>query len=196
MLVARFRKEGPPERVLVSVAGDSQTVLGVGPIPQARFSPDGSQIAFTQCRDQKSCDVALLPVRDGAGSAPVKVAANANTPVWTPDGRRLLFISDHNGSNDLWSIRIEGGKPVGGPEFVKGGVDGLFDVSPEGDCFYRTRNLVRDLFTAGIDPRTGKLTEEPKQITQRDTNYGAAWSPNGEYLAIISGGKRPGSTKS
>jgi Tol biopolymer transport system component len=61
----------------------------------------------------------------------------------------------------------------------------VLDVTPEGDCYYRTATITRDLYVAGVDPQSGKLTTQPKQITSRDLSYGAAWSPDGEQLAYL-----------
>ena len=32
-------------------------------------------------------------------------------PRWSPDGRRIAFISDRDGSDNLWTLPAEGGVP-------------------------------------------------------------------------------------
>ena len=51
----------------------------------------------------------------GSGGQPRRVtdAASLNTsPVWTPDGKSLLFISDRDGSRDLYQIELSDGRLV------------------------------------------------------------------------------------
>jgi len=48
---------------------------------------------------------------DGSGAAVVANLADCRQPVWSPDGRNLLFISAHGGSTDLWLTAVAGGTP-------------------------------------------------------------------------------------
>jgi hypothetical protein len=99
----------------------------------------------------------------------------------------LLFVSDRRENNDLWSIPVADGKPAGPLELVKEGISSLLDITRDGDCYYQTQTMVRDLYVAEVNPQTGNLISRPKQITSRDVNSGAAWSPNGEFLAYYAG---------
>ena len=42
------------------------------------------------------------------------------------------------------------------------------------------------MYVADIDPEAGRLVSRPRQLTRQDLNFGAAWSPDGEYLAYYS----------
>jgi dipeptidyl aminopeptidase/acylaminoacyl peptidase len=106
-------------------------------------------------------------------------------PLWTPDGKKLLFLGDSRKGNALWSIRVADGRGDGSPELVKEGIDTLLGVSQEGEYYYQTKSITKDLYMAEIDPRTGKLTTKPAG-TSRYLNEGATWSPDGEYLTYYS----------
>jgi Tol biopolymer transport system component len=57
----------------------------------------------------------ILIVRADAGEAPVVVTdrtALNTSPVWTPDGEHLLFVSDRHGPRDVYRIRLDAsGRP-------------------------------------------------------------------------------------
>ena len=158
--LSRSRKLDDPatERILINIADGSQRVIGTGRMLEARFSPDGKYIAFTKRRgERKGSDIAVFSVEGGADVILAEHAGNANNPLWTPDGKKLLFISDwrsgstgawRQGTFDMWSIGVEHGKPVGPPAFVKERVDGIKDVTADGDCYYRTGAFSQGLHIA------------------------------------------------
>jgi Tol biopolymer transport system component len=154
-----------------------------------RFSPDGRYIAFVRrvSSGAKDSNIHIRAMDRGTDLPVVESFGAAVTPVWAPDGKRLLFVSDRNGTSDLWSIPVIEGKPVGPPAIIKENVRRLLDVTGDGDYLYQTATLTRDIYLAEIDSRTGKLTSRPNRITSRDANGGAAWSPDGEFLAYYRG---------
>ena len=50
-----------------------------------------------------------------AGGEPVQLTylahASAWSPAWSPDGQRIAFVSDQNGTPRVWTISIDGGAP-------------------------------------------------------------------------------------
>ncbi|MFH0788221.1 MAG: hypothetical protein V2B13_11490 [Pseudomonadota bacterium] len=64
-----------------------------------RFSPEGNRIVFARSqkkwvseRDQLPWDVYLYDLETGKEGL---VARNGNFPLWLPDGKRILFLRDH-----------------------------------------------------------------------------------------------------
>jgi len=182
LAVFRSKQEQAPtaRRVLVSVADGSFKEIGTGALLDAQFSPDGVRIAFTKFKGAGRTDIVLIPLE---GGAEVPIVEDASRPAWAPDGKRLLFLSDRQGSTDLWSVRLVDGKPAGAAELVKDRIDNLLSVSRDGDCYYQTGTIARELYVSGIDLRTGKPTSTAKQISSRGLTGGAVWSPDGESLA-------------
>lgn len=108
-------------------------------VSDARVSPDGKRVAFvaTEFDLERNgyrarvwmTDVpgaggdATAPAREfGAGTPararPFTSGLGANgpcrdqTPRWSPDGRRLAFLSDRGGKDHLWLIPADGGEPA------------------------------------------------------------------------------------
>lgn len=79
-----------------------------------RFSPDGTQIAFTGHYDGNT-DVYVMPA---AGGTPTRVTAHPGADIalgWTPDGSRILFRSPRhntNPGNRLFTVAATGGLPT------------------------------------------------------------------------------------
>lgn len=150
LLVSQSHKLDDPgtERILINIADGSERVIGTGRMLEARFSPDGKYIAFTKrLGEGRGSDIGVVAVEGGTEVNLTEHAGHATTPVWTRDGKKLLFLSNwRNGSNsewrardfDMWSIRVEQGKPAGQPEFLKERVDRIVDITADGACYYRT----------------------------------------------------------
>ena len=80
-------------------------------------SPDGSLVACWYRDDQPNTltKVAIIPF---AGGDPVKVldvpsSVNISAGLrWTPDGRALNYVDTTGGVSNIWSLPLDGGKPV------------------------------------------------------------------------------------
>jgi Tol biopolymer transport system component len=98
----------------------------------------------------------------------------------------VLFISDRSGSNGLWSIRVGEGKAEGSPELLKTDVGRItpISVTNDGAYYYSLSTATQDIYTADLDPETGKLSSERTRVEGRfvGSNSGPAWSPDGEFL--------------
>jgi len=78
------------------------------------WSPDGSRLVYNT-RD--SADPIYVADRDGANARQILIGANSGVhnhfPVWTLDGRSILFVSGSPSTSelDIWRIAPEGGQP-------------------------------------------------------------------------------------
>ncbi|MDZ7639130.1 MAG: protein kinase [Bryobacterales bacterium] len=93
-------------------SGEPRWIANQGRRP--RFSPDGSQIAFW-ARTLQAEEVGGIFVIPASGGTPRRLAADFHTalyPVWSPDGRYLLFLGAKSKGAwlDFWVVPVEGGQ--------------------------------------------------------------------------------------
>ena len=70
----------------------------------AAISPDGKTIAFTY-----KGDVYSVPTAGGQARQLTSNKAFDSKPIWTPDGNRIAFRSDREGSDDIFIMNANGG---------------------------------------------------------------------------------------
>src|SRR5207245_1342406 len=81
-------------------------------------SPDGRALAFLRTSGFATRDIWVISVSNGApsGAQPKRLTndgVDAGPPVWTLDGRELIFSSDRGGRQQLWRLPVSGsGNPV------------------------------------------------------------------------------------
>jgi Tol biopolymer transport system component len=73
----------------------------------ARISPDESQIAFDRI-DGEGVDIWLAQTARGVMTRLTVDRARDEFPIWSPDGRRVLFRSDRSGVFDLYEKNADG----------------------------------------------------------------------------------------
>ena len=82
-------------------------------------SPDASQIACLYLETQSNALKSKIAIIPFAGGDPIKVVdlpqsyrqTNAGLR-WTPDGRALTYVDTTDGVSNIWSLPLDGGKPV------------------------------------------------------------------------------------
>ncbi|MGZ8869028.1 MAG: TolB family protein, partial [Thermoanaerobaculia bacterium] len=81
------------------------------------FSPDGKRIAYVLTRAdlQKSewdSDVWLVDADGRNGFQLTRGAKSDSAPHWSPDGKRIAFLSDRDGVTGLYVIDVAGGEAM------------------------------------------------------------------------------------
>ena len=196
ILATFFGKDGTNQIVFVSVADGSARVLKMlgwrMPLKPA-LSPDGRYVAydFRPQEDSSQRDISLLSTDGKRETALIEHPANDLCPVWTPDGKRILFSSDRTGSLGAWVIQVADGKPQGPAELVKQDLGKRIlpmGITREGSLYYGLETGMMDVYTASLDFKTGKLLGAPKKATERfvGSNSSPDWSPDGRHLAYVS----------
>jgi Tol biopolymer transport system component len=144
------------------------------------LSPDGRSLAFTLTGGQED----LFVVRaDGTGLRQLTDDAYRQRGLaWFPDGSRVVFQSDRNGTYDLWVIEAGGGTPaLLATSPTRAALDPV--VSPDG------RQLAMDdeagkawIVDLGATPAQNVLHELPPSPAGRPFQL-VSWSPDGARLA-------------
>ena len=122
---------------------------------------------------------------DGTGAHSVSDGTgNDTSPVWSPDGRQLLFVSQRDGNRELYISDIDGGNPR---NLTNNPADDWTPAwSPDGQhiAFSSNRTGGWEIFTAAADG------SDIRQITDGGSNISPAWSPDGTQIVFSS--KRDG----
>ncbi|MFJ6780470.1 amidohydrolase family protein [Streptomyces yangpuensis] len=163
-----------PRRRVKEYVLEAERTRPVRGIHLPALSPDGRRVAFAALNA-----LWVAPVTGGAPRKVVQapVTAYVQGPVWTPDGRALVYTDDRDGLNTVRRRELDGGREN---VLAPGGrVYGV--LSPDGRRLAALdlagRLLVRDLATGTETPLVaalggGGLPGPP------------SWSPDGRYLAL------------
>lgn len=193
LLVAR-NPEGKPRSFLALLWVDIATGAAQD-LPTAHFnldeasvSPDGRYIAFNAGKDAEAEENVYVMASDGSGETLLAASRAYQEPVgWTPDGKYLLYSQYYDTSSRLWAIAVVNGRPQGAPIDLHTELErsSFGIVSPSGAVFYHTRSSDSDVYTATLDPATGKVTSAPVPVPLARTgaNVLPRWAPDSRRLA-------------
>ncbi len=128
----------------------------------ASVSPDGKWIAYAvrQSEGSTSHDIWVLASDLSSDFVAVANAANDRSPIWTADGRGILFVSNRRGTNDVWLAPIQNGKPAGEQKLVRqdlGNVE-LLGTSTTGSVRYRLTTGSTVFLQSDLDENSGRFS--------------------------------------
>jgi Tol biopolymer transport system component len=156
------------------------------------LSPDGRFITYdlTVADNARERDIFLMAADGSQEFTLVRHPADDYAPVWTPDGKSLLFASTRTGTVGVWSLPIAEGQATGAPELVKGdlGQIMLLRVTRDGALYFLEHRGTDDVYSVEWEEATGKLRSPPVRLVERfiGRNSAAVWSPDGRYVAYFS----------
>jgi serine/threonine-protein kinase len=188
-----------PESISVAPA-DGRPARAVGVVfdPHSlAWSPDGRWIALVSGNDQFAVGVSqfankgpsvivLLPT---AGGEPLPLTDNTAlnvSPVWSPDSRSVLFVSDRDGPRDVYAVRLtRAGAPVARPARMTTGLNAhSISLSADGTRLAYAMYTSRANVWAVPIPTGGAVgVDRAAQITAGNhTVEDMAISPDGRWL--------------
>lgn len=155
-------QSGQWELVVLDLANPTlKRFVGFGQFPH--WSPTSDRIVFQRARERGSrlYSIWTLDLVDGEALRPTEIAASANaaaiTPHWSPDGKRIVFCTVVDPSNelqhdlgkaDLWTINADGTSRVNLTRSSFVNVQPVW--SPDGTIFFvsdRSKNGVENIWS-------------------------------------------------
>ncbi len=126
-------------------------------VGEAQVSPDGKWVAYTLATpdleaNRNASNIWIAPV-EGGTSLQLTQSGHDSSPVWSPDGKTIAFLSSRSGSSQVYLLSMEGGEaqPIThlstGADIVKWSPDGKTIAFTSGvypDCKDDACNSARD----------------------------------------------------
>jgi len=194
LLVQVRKSEGTTELALVSAGDGSVRVLktpfGDDYAGMAVLSPDGRYVAYDQPPRKGSLDsdIYALAVDDGREFHLLSGPSDDRLMGWTRDGGSILFYSDRELTQGIWSLPIAEGLEVGKPRLLRPDVWRMFPLGFSRDAyFYGVTVEQPQVYTAAVDVSAGRILSPPTPVQDVSASWSAVgdWSPDGRYLAYV-----------
>ncbi len=144
-------------------------------------SPDGRTIVFDMLGD-----LYTLPIEGGRATRLTSGLAYDAQPRFSPDGKRIVFVSDRSGGENLWIQSLDGRDTL---QLTKGDDDDYLspEWTPDGKYIVASKGAgsLPNLWLFNVEGGTGlALTKDapdtPRQNRRKDV--GAAFGPDGRYI--------------
>jgi len=186
-VVFRSNRGGGGIYEIPSFGGQSRLVARGGFRP--RFSPDGAKVAYwagSETIYETIPGTASVWVVPATGGQPQRVAPHltaARTPIWSPDGKHLLFVGYasaklYDDANlDWWLATVDGSDGVRTglhDALSRAGLSITSGFVPSPSCWSKETNTVmfsrssgdaQNLWEIGLSPQTGKVAGVPRRLT-------------------------------
>lgn len=158
---------------------------------RAQFSPDGRWVAY-DCVREGERRVYLLEIEGLKERVLIDSPGQDDSPLWSRDGRFLMFRSSRSGEWDLMALPIIRGQVAGEPFLIKSNVGAgsfLRSMTSDGRLFYGEQMGGPEVVVVdrpASSQRLGPFKVLPKIQTRvaRDPYF----SPDGKYLVYVTGG--------
>jgi Tol biopolymer transport system component len=149
------------------------------------WSPDGTRLVFTRARKNSSNpDMEIYAVNaDGSGLAALTDSVGYDGEArFSPDGRRIVFVSDRESYRDIFVMDADGANPQA-LTYANGS-----DISPAWSPDGQWIVFASDRVAQGVEQLYIMRADGSSQcrLTQtEDSSFSPAWSPDGRSIAYL-----------
>ena len=157
-------------------------------IAEYGYADRRTKIAFASSRDGNL----EIYVMDGDGGNQRRVTVNPardEDPAWSPDGKKIAFVSNRNNVNkdhsQIWVIDADGKNPI---RLTDGLVDANPDWSPDGTkILYVTFDVPKDHNLAPGGMTVMDADGNNKRLLENEGGVHPSWSPDGKRIVYAYG---------
>ncbi len=152
------------------------SLFGVDNAPE--ISPDKQQLVYMHNSVAKNTYQIIIANSNGSNSGNIP-GINGWDPTWSPDGTQILFASDKNGTNQLYTVKLDGSKLKKITNLPA--IRGRSDWSPDGQYIvtYSGEPWHRELFIMNADG------SNVHQLSPSGGNsQGPSFSPDGKWVVF------------
>ncbi len=133
----------------------------LGRVGDAVLSPDGKTIAYTVRNfnlsgNNGNTDMYTVAVTGGEPKLIAGSADNESSPAWSADSKKIYFLNDKGGANNLWCINADG---TGEKQITTTADDiSCFGISKAGNRIWMAKEVKVDKTTQDLYPDLPKAT--------------------------------------
>jgi TolB protein len=169
---------------------------------EPRFSPDGRRILYVSSAYHRHFHVFVAELKGSALGEPQRLTGENKSPlpryyysaydheinpVWTHDGRGLVFVSNRgriHGTGGIWTMAAVAGAEPTELHYEETNWQARPDFSPDGQRLLYSSYLGRNTLQLWVLPASGG---QPLPLTYGDWDATAArWSPDGHSIVYVS----------
>ncbi len=160
----------------------SQITSGTSSYGAPSFSPDGKWISFALGANDAETNIFKM---QATGGEPIQLTyfehALTSSPAWSPDGQRIAFVCDQNGTPRVWTISANGGTPQSLEETNAADTNNELAWWPSSDIVYQ-KSGIRNYLRINGRAQTA--------VIQQDESVGwvpdrPVFSPNAKKVAVM-----------
>jgi eukaryotic-like serine/threonine-protein kinase len=141
------------------------------------FSPDGATLAFVETGGEAGADIMMLDIHDRKATPFLNTRFNELYPEFSPDGRRIAYVSNESGRNQVYVLPF----PTGGgsvPISNEGGTEPLWARDGK-QLFYRsvgkdTAQGLSQVWVVDVNTEAGFSASKPRRVFEHPGYAGAS----------------------
>ena len=120
---------------------------------------------------------------DGSGQTRIESSAEGRQPAWSPDGRRIAFVSNRDGNPEIYVMNADGSAPTrltNSPNiWVSEDIEPVWSPDGQRIVFVSDRDEPYDLYVMNADG-----SGQTRLTRDNARELGPAWSPDGSKIAL------------
>ena len=150
------------------------------------FSRDGTHVLYPRSDDDSYSTMWRIPLNGGDPEQIDKGRGISSSPTYSPDGRRIAFMTDRIGHNEVYIIDADGSNPVWITQIAgdlnESSYRGEPDWSPDGVTVALQSRVAGSFQIMTVNMRDNMAS----LLTDAGENQSPSWAPDGRHIVFTS----------